>query len=87
MLETLEKKESHFKVLYENDLSLEEKIETVAKEIYGADGVTYSDAAKKELKHIEEMGFGNLPYAWQKPSTPSPMIRHFLDVRKDFASM
>ena len=39
VLETLEKKESHFKVLYENDLSLEEKIGTIAKEIYGAKGV------------------------------------------------
>lgn len=38
----------------------------MAKEIYGADGVTYSDAAKKELKHIEEMGFGNLPVCMAK---------------------
>ena len=63
VLETLEKKESHFKVLYENDLSLEEKIETIAKEIYGADGVTYAPAAKKELKRITDMGLSNFP-AW-----------------------
>lgn len=59
-------KPSEFKPLYKDEASLEEKIETVAKEIYGADGVTYSDAAKKELKHIEEMGFGNLPVCMAK---------------------
>ena len=42
------------------------RLKPVAKEIYGADGVTYSDAAKKELKHIEEMGFGNLPVCMAK---------------------
>ena len=52
VLETLETKESQFKPLYEDSLSLTEKIETVAKEIYGADGVTYAPAALKELKRI-----------------------------------
>ena len=66
VLETLEKKESHFKVLYENDLSLEEKIETIAKEIYGADGVTYAPAAKKELKRITDMGRSNFPVCMAK---------------------
>ncbi len=66
VLDTLEKKESHFKVLYEDALSLEEKIETIAKEIYGADGVTYSPAAKKELKRIAEMGFSNVPVCMAK---------------------
>ena len=66
VLETLEKKESHFKVLYENDLSLEEKIETIAKEIYGADGVTYAPAAKKELKRITDMGLANFPVCMAK---------------------
>ena len=66
VLETLEKKESHFKVLYENDLSLEEKIETIAKEIYGADGVTYAPAAKKELKRITDMGLSNFPVCMAK---------------------
>ena len=59
VLETLEKKESHFAPIYEDSLSLEEKIETIAKEIYGADGVTYSPAAKKELKRITDMGMGH----------------------------
>ena len=66
VLETLEKKESHFKVLYENDLSLEEKIATIAKEIYGADGVTYAPAAKKELKRITDMGLSNFPVCMAK---------------------
>ena len=66
VLETIEKKESHFKVLYENDLSLEEKIETIAKEIYGADGVTYAPAAKKELKRITDMGLSNFPVCMAK---------------------
>lgn len=66
VLATLEQKESHFKVLYENDLSLEEKIETVAKEIYGADGVTYAPAARKELKRITEMGFSQFPVCMAK---------------------
>ena len=56
VLKTLETKESHFKPLYADDLSLEEKIETIAKEIYGADGVTYASAAAKELKRIADMG-------------------------------
>ena len=63
VLETLEKKESHFAPIYEDSLSLEEKIETIAKEIYGADGVTYSPAAKKELKRITDMGMGKTQYS------------------------
>ena len=66
VLETLETKESNFHVLYEDDLSLKEKIQTVAKEIYGADGVTYSAAAEKELKRITDLGMGNLPVCMAK---------------------
>lgn len=66
VLETLAQKESHFTPLYEDGLSLEEKIETVAKEIYGADGVTYSPAAKKELKRIADMGMSNFPVCMAK---------------------
>ena len=66
VLETLETKESNFKVLYEDELSLKEKIETVAKEIYGADGVTYTPAAEKELKRITDLGMGNLPVCMAK---------------------
>ena len=66
VLETLETKESHFKVLYEDSLSLKEKIETVAKEIYGAGEVTYSPAAEKELQRISDLGFGNYPVCMAK---------------------
>ena len=66
VLETLEKKESHFKVLYENELSLKEKIETVAKEIYGADGVTFTSAAEKQLQQLTKLGFGDLPVCMAK---------------------
>ncbi len=66
VLETLEKKESNFRPIYEDSLSLKEKIETVAKEIYGADGVTYAPAAEKELARIEELGMGNFPVCMAK---------------------
>lgn len=66
VLETLETKKSDFKLLYDDDLSLKEKIETVAKEIYGADGVTYSPAAERELKRITELGMSNLPVCMAK---------------------
>ena len=66
VLETLETKESNFKVLYDDALSLKEKIETVAREIYGADGVTYTAAAEKELKRITDLGMGNLPVCMAK---------------------
>lgn len=52
---------SSYKPLYDLDLSLKDKIETIAKNIYGAANVQYDSAAEKELKHIEEMGFRNVP--------------------------
>ena len=66
VLETLQTKESHFHTLYEDSLSLEEKIETIAKEIYGARGVVYEPAAKKQLARIEELGFGSFPICMAK---------------------
>jgi formate--tetrahydrofolate ligase len=66
VLEALEGKESHFAPLYEDSLSLTEKIETVAKEIYGADSVSYSPAAEKELKRIEGLGMGHFPVCMAK---------------------
>ena len=66
VLETLQTKESHFHTLYEDSLSLEEKIETIAKEIYGAHGVVYEPAAKKQLARIEELGFGSFPICMAK---------------------
>ena len=66
VLDTLEQKESHFAPIYPDEASLTEKIETVAREIYGADGGSYSPAAAKALKKAEEMGFGNLPVCMAK---------------------
>ena len=66
VLKTLEEKESHFEPLYPNELPLTEKIETVAKEIYGAKGVNYTAAAKKQLAKLTELGFGDLPVCMAK---------------------
>ncbi len=66
VLDTLENKESHFEVLYEDSLSLKEKIEKIAHEIYGAASVTYAPAAEKALKKITEMGFSDVPVCMAK---------------------
>ena len=66
VLKTLEEKESHFEPLYPSELPLTEKIETVAKEIYGAKGVNYTAAAKKQLAKLTELGFGDLPVCMAK---------------------
>ena len=63
---TLENKESHFAPIYPDEMSLKDKIFTVASEIYGAKGVNYSPAAERALKKIEDMGFGNLPVCMAK---------------------
>lgn len=66
VLKTLETKESHYHPLYPDDMSLEDKIAAVAREIYGADGVTYVPAARKALQKITDMGFGDLPVCMAK---------------------
>ena len=66
VLETLDKKESHFKPLYEDELPLTDKIETVAKEIYGAKGVVFSSTAAKQLQKLTDLGFGKLPVCMAK---------------------
>ena len=66
VLETLENKTSHFAPIYPDDMSLEDKISTVAREIYGADGVTYAPSALKSIRKFEEMGFGSLPVCMAK---------------------
>ena len=66
VLATLDNKESHFKLIYEDTCTLKEKIEAVSKEIYGADGVDYSSAAEKQLAQLEALGFGNLPVCMAK---------------------
>ena len=66
VLNTLETKESQFHPLYPDDLPLKDKIETVAREIYGADGVDYDKAALQQLAKIEELGFKNVPVCMAK---------------------
>ena len=66
VLETLESKESRFHVLYEDDLALEEKVRTVAAEIYGAGSVSFSAAARRQIRKLTELGFGKLPVCMAK---------------------
>ena len=66
VLNTLQTKTSDFKVLYPESLSLKEKIETIAKEIYGAGSVSFAPAAAKQLKKLEELGFGSFPVCMAK---------------------
>lgn len=61
VIETLENKTSNFRLLYEDEAGLQEKIETVAKEIYGASQVAYSAQALKQLEKLESLGYGKLP--------------------------
>ncbi len=66
VIQTLETKESNYHPIYELDQPLKTKIETIAKEIYGADGVSYAPAASRALKRLEDLGFGNLPICMAK---------------------
>ena len=66
VLDTLERKAADFHTLYADDLSIKEKIETVAKEIYGAKGVVYEPAAEKQIAKIESLGFGSVPVCMAK---------------------
>ena len=66
VIDTINTKESHFKTLYDDSLSLKEKMNTIAKEIYGADGVTFDQAATKAIARLEELGFGNMPVCMAK---------------------
>ena len=66
VLNTLENKESNFHVLYPDEMPLKEKINTIAKEIYGADGVNFDPAASKMLDKLTDLGFGNLPVCMAK---------------------
>jgi formate--tetrahydrofolate ligase len=66
VLQVLETKKSNFKPLYDLSLTLKEKIETIAKEIYGAATVTYDAAAEKAITRIEELGYKNVPVCMAK---------------------
>lgn len=66
VLNTIENKESNFKLLYEDSLSIKDKIKTVATKIYGADDVTYSAEALRAIDKIEAMGFSGMPVCMAK---------------------
>ena len=66
VIDTINTKESHFKTLYDDSLSLKEKMNTIEKEIYGAEGVTIDHAAPKSIARLEELGFGNMPVCMAK---------------------
>ncbi|HBZ65183.1 MAG TPA: formate--tetrahydrofolate ligase [Lachnospiraceae bacterium] len=66
VIDTIENKESNFHYLYEDSKSLTEKIETIAKEIYGAKEVVYDKAVEKELARLEKLGFGSMPVCMAK---------------------
>ena len=66
VLETLSHKESNYHPLYPDEMSLKDKVFTIASEIYGADGVSYTPAAERALARIEQMGFGSMPVCMAK---------------------
>ena len=66
VMEEADSGKSQFQMLYPDEMPLKEKIETIAREIYGADGVTYSPSAEMSLKAIESLGYGNLPVCMAK---------------------
>lgn len=66
VLDVLERQEAHFHVLYGDEMSLREKIQTVAKEIYGAGSVSFSAAAEKQMQTLSGLKFDNLPVCMAK---------------------
>lgn len=66
VLDTIEQKPSNYQPLYANELPLEEKIETIAREIYGAEGVTFDPVAAKQIANLTKLGFGQLPICMAK---------------------
>jgi len=66
VINTLENKESNFRVIYDEKLPIKDKIFAVAKEIYGAKGVNYTAAAEKQIKQLQEQGFGEMPVCMAK---------------------
>ena len=66
VIDTLENKKSDFHVLYPDNMPLEDKIWTIAKEIYGACGVNYTAGARKQLGKLKDLGMDNLPVCMAK---------------------
>ena len=70
VMETLENKPTQYHVLYPDEMSLKDKINTIAKEIYGADGASFAPAAAKALKRIEDMALEPAGVYGQDPVFP-----------------
>ncbi len=66
VIDSINSKESNFAPLYNNDLTIEEKIKKIATEIYGAKDVSYSKAAERELNRLKKLGFDNMPVCMAK---------------------
>ena len=66
VIETIETKPSNYAPLYPDDMPIKEKIETIAKEIYGADGVTYSPEAEKAIANVNKLGYSDYPVCMAK---------------------
>ena len=66
VLRIIDEEKPHFRFAYESDAPLTEKIEAVARKVYGADGVDYAPAAAKELQRLTELGYGGLPVCMAK---------------------
>jgi len=84
ILNTLETKESHFKLLYPDELPLAKKIDIIAREIYGANGVNISSSAIKQLQKLEDLGYGNLPVCMAKTQYSLSDNPELLGRPKDF---
>lgn len=82
VIDTIENKESNFHYLYENELSIVEKIETIAKEIYGAGEVIIEPAAKQQIARLSHSGLALCRYVWRKISILCRMIKQSLADRK-----
>ncbi|HHY28652.1 MAG TPA: formate--tetrahydrofolate ligase [Desulfitobacterium dehalogenans] len=66
VIDIVDNKESNFHVLYELDQPIAKKIETICKEVYGADGVNFTKEALTSMKKYEELGYGQLPICMAK---------------------
>ena len=66
LLETMKEKKTQYHPLYPDDMPMEKKIETIAKKIYGADGVTYAAGVRTKLKKLTEQGYGQCPVCMAK---------------------
>jgi len=84
VVDTIEKQQCNFKPLYEVNLNIKEKINIIAKEIYGADGVDFDKNALKDIKEIESLGLDKLPICMAKTQNSLSDNPALLSRPKDF---